>query len=290
MSNNDITLQFWGVRGTFPVPGKDSVRYGGNTNCISITLPNNELFIFDAGTGIKKLSDHLLETNKGPITAKIFITHPHWDHINGIPFFKPFYIKGNTFEILSATHNKTTVESLIFDQMNHINFPATLKDMYAQISFTKLEETGSLNINEVNIKTHRLNHPGICIGYRIEYNNKSICYITDNELYLHDSSQFNKAIVDQLINFINESDVLIIDATYTDSEYSSKLNWGHSCISEVVNVAIQAKTKLLCLHHHDPNQTDDDIDLKLETANILIKKMHSTTKCIAPHEGDIIIV
>lgn len=289
MDDHKIIIQFWGVRGTLPVPGKDTVRYGGNTSCVTLNFPNKPLFIFDAGTGIKKLSDFLIQQNISPISAKLFITHPHWDHINAIPYFAPFYIAGNEFEIFCACQEDNTVEKLIFSQMDSIYFPITKAEMKAKFSFCRLDE-GSYFIDDVNIQTHRLCHPGICLGYRVQYKEKSICYITDNELYPNDSSEFNQKTLERLIQFIYKTDVLIIDTTYTDEEYINKINWGHSCVSQVVDIADRAKVKLLCLYHHDPGQIDLDIDSKLKMAQSLLKLRHSKIKCIAPHEGDKLIV
>ena len=131
-----------------------------------------------------------------------------------------------------------------------------------------------------------LNHPGKCLGYRVQYKQKVFCYVTDNELYLDDSPKYNQADVDRLVSFIQDVDVLVIDSTYTDEEYAKKIGWGHSCISRVIDIADKAKVKLLCLFHHDPAQFDDDIDEKLKQANVLLKERHSTTQCIAPKEGD----
>jgi ribonuclease BN (tRNA processing enzyme) len=173
--------------------------------------------------------------------------------------------------------------------MDHVYFPVTIKEFSANLSFTKLKEE-TLEVDGVEVQTILLNHPGLCLGYRVNYNNKSMCYITDNELYLENSPSYNQFDVDRLIKFIQNADVLIMDASYTDEEYPKKVNWGHSSISRVIDIADKAKVKMLCLHHHDPSQTDKDITAKLKTAKTLLKDRNSKTRCTAPHEGDKIII
>lgn len=284
-----VIVEFWGCRGTLPVPGSKSVRYGGNTNCVSLRLANKHFFIFDAGTGIRELSNHLLLENKFPLSAKIFISHPHYDHINGLPFFSPLYMQGNKFEILGSNHNGYTLEQAISGQMDSIYFPVTMKEFSANTSFRTLSEE-TFTIDDIKVTTILLNHPGRCLGYRIEFKGKSFCYVTDHELYLEDSSHYNQFEVDRLINFIKETNLLIIDTTYHDEEYKKKVGWGHSCVSRVIDVANKAKVQLLCLHHHDPGQTDEDIDLKLKKALALLKARQSKTRCIIAHEGDRIVL
>lgn len=283
--NKEAIVQFWGVRGTLPVPGDNTIYYGGNTNCVTLSLAKKHFFIFDAGTGIKKLSNYLINQKKFPISAKIFISHPHYDHINGMPFFAPLYMKGNEFEFFGASYGEMTIEKIISGQMDSIYFPITVKEFSAKISFRALTEE-SFNIDEVEIQTMLLNHPGRCLGYRVKYNNKVFCYITDHELYLESEPYYNQFDTDRLISFINEADVLVIDTTYKDSEYPLKIGWGHSCVSRVVDIADKAKVKLLCIYHHDPDQFDKDIDFKLREATSILESRHSLTRCIAPREGD----
>jgi phosphoribosyl 1,2-cyclic phosphodiesterase/CheY-like chemotaxis protein len=287
--NGTMAVQFWGIRGTLPVPGKLTVEYGGNTNCVTLLISHKHFFIFDAGSGIKELSNHLMHENKFPMAAKIFISHPHYDHINGFPFFKPLYIKGNEFEILGASQGEISVEKLISDQMDSIYFPITMNEFAAKLTFKDLVEN-SYDMDGIQVKTLLLNHPGNCLGYRIEHNNKSFCYITDNEIYLEDSPQYNQFEVDRLIHFMSDADFVVIDSTYTDEEYPKKIGWGHSSIGRVVDIADKATVKTLCLYHHDPDQFDKDIDLKLEHARSLLKSRESKTICIAAHEGARIII
>jgi phosphoribosyl 1,2-cyclic phosphodiesterase/ActR/RegA family two-component response regulator len=285
-----MTVEFWGVRGTLPVAGQRSLRYGGNTNCITLTCGNNNTFIFDAGTGIKELSNYLLKKNQFPFKAKIFISHPHYDHINGIPFFVPLYMKGNEFVFYGPDQPELNFKDQISNQMDSVYFPVTIKEFSSTVSFHSLTEE-KIQVDDTHIETLLLNHPGRCLGYRVEYKGKVCCYITDNELFqASDTARYNQFEVDRLINFINNADMLIIDTTYTDKEYAKKIGWGHSSLTSVVEVADKAKVKLLCLHHHDPDQSDDDIDAKLKQAQEILQSHQSTTKCIAPHEGDKITI
>jgi phosphoribosyl 1,2-cyclic phosphodiesterase/ActR/RegA family two-component response regulator len=280
-----FVIKFWGVRGTLTVPGQKSIRYGGNTNCVTLRFGSKHFFIFDAGTGIKELSNFLVEENKFPIQAKIFISHPHYDHVNGLPFFVPLYMKGNEFEILGTNDNDLTIDKIVAGLMDSVYFPVTIKEFAANITYRNLVEE-EFDVGDLHIKTILLNHPGRCLGFRVQYKNKSVCYITDNELCLENSPFYNQSEVDRLIDLVSNTNLLIMDTTYSDEEYAKKAGWGHSPVSRVIDIADKAKVQLLCLHHHDPDQTDDDIDLKLKQAQSLLKERHSSTRCIAAHEGD----
>ncbi len=282
-----MDVEFWGVRGTFPVPGKKSEYYGGNTNCVTLQIPNNKnLFIFDAGTGIKELSNYLVRKNQFPIDCKIFISHPHYDHINGIPFFAPLYMEGNHIEFIGTHQHSASLEKTIAAQMDSVYFPITINEFSADVTFHEVKHDETFYIDDVKVDTILLNHPGRCIGYRIQYQGKMFCYITDNELYPEDSPQYSENEVKKLIQFIEHADILVIDSTYLDEEYHRKISWGHSPLTRVIDVAHRANVKLLCLYHHDPDQYDADIKMKWERAVEQLKKLHSTVQCIAPKEGE----
>ncbi|MEO5378801.1 MAG: response regulator [Magnetococcus sp. DMHC-6] len=282
-----IDLTFWGVRGTHPVPGADTLKYGGNTNCLSLDFPKGPSFIFDAGTGLKILSNKIMAQKQFPYEAKLFISHPHWDHINGLPFFAPLYIQGNEFEICGAYHNDVTTRELISGQMDGVYFPIKIKEFSARVYFKDLkEETLQFN-NGIVVHTMLLNHPGHCLGYRVEYHNRTICYITDNELYPPHNPHHNTTYWNKLTQFVANCDALIIDSTYFDHEYELKKDWGHSAISQVAELAHRSLTKTLFLYHHDPDQTDADIDRKLEIVNKILQDYNSNTRCIAPKEREL---
>lgn len=286
---DDIEVSFWGVHGTLPVPGPATTRYGGNTSCVSMEFTKGQYFIFDAGSGIKELSNHLLSTGRNRLEAKLFISHPHWDHINALPFFVPLYQQGNEFEILGASNADLSMRQMISAQMEGVYFPITLKEFASRVYFRDLREE-TLELGDITVSTMLLSHPGYCLGYRIDYGDRSICYVTDNELFLDDDPSYNGNYVGKLTEFVRGTDMLITDTTYTDEEYASKIGWGHSCISKVVELAHNAEVKNLHLFHHDPDQSDDDIDKKLEIAQGMLKDRGSSTVCFAPAEGDVVTV
>lgn len=279
--DDKIDLRFWGVRGTLPAPGNGTLRYGGNTSCVTMEFPRGQFFIFDGGSGIKVLSDWLMEQKRRRIQAQTFISHPHWDHINALPFFVPLYIQGNSFEFYGASHGDLTTESLISAQMDGVYFPITIHEFGANVGFTDLHEE-ALEIADIPIKTMLLSHPGYCLGYRVDYHGRSICYVTDNELFPVDNEFHDPAYLKKLINFVQDADVLITDTTYTDEKYKTKIGWGHSRISEVIDLVHHAKVKNLYMFHHDPDQTDDDIDAKFEVAQKLLAGLNSKSVCHAP--------
>jgi phosphoribosyl 1,2-cyclic phosphodiesterase len=173
--------------------------------------------------------------------------------------------------------------------MDGVYSPITIHEFGASVRYRNLKEE-RLDIDGIRVRTMLLNHPGTCLGYRVEYKDRSICYITDNELYPQDTQHHNAAYVKNLTRFISGTDALIIDSTYTDQEYKTRMHWGHSPISEVVNLAHNARVKVLYLVHHDPDQTDIDIDAKLATACASLKKLNSETLCIAPIEQKTILI
>ncbi len=284
-----IHMTYWGVRGTLPVPGPKALRYGGNTPCISLEMARGPLLVFDAGTGIKALSDHLMATDHKRIDAKIFISHPHWDHINALPFFAPLYVRGNSIEILGPCQGEKCVKDFLMEQMDGVYFPITDREFGSQVGYRHLREE-SIQVDRVTIHTMLLNHPGHCLGYRVEYRGHSICYITDNELYPESIGLRDAGYVKKLERFVAGADVLITDSTYMDDEYLQHVNWGHSPLSEVVGLAHRAQVRNLHLFHHDPDQDDDAIAVKLEVACEQLLRLKSDTRCMAPAEGQLLSI
>jgi len=284
-----VTVTYWGVHGTLPVPGPGSLRYGGNTPCISVEISGEPLYVFDCGSGIKRLSDHLAASKVQRLSARVFISHTHWDHINTVPFFGPLYVRGNQIEVFGPYQGDLTIERAIAAQMESVYFPVTIREFGARLVFRDLREE-SLDFGAVKMDTILLKHPGYCLGYRLTCHGRSICYITDNELYLQTDSRYDVNYVERLASFVQGADLLITDTTYRDHEYPSKVDWGHSCVSEVADLAARAKVKRLHLFHHDPDQSDDDIDLKLKETREALTRLGSNVECDAPAEGSKLVL
>ena len=222
-----VTLTYWGVHGTMPVPGPTTLRRGGNTPCVSIEIGGEPLYIFDCGSGIKQLSDQIMRSGQQRFSGRIFISHTHWDHINTVPFFAPLYIRGNQVEIYGPYQGDLTIARAIAAQMEGVYFPVTIREFGAHLVFRDLREE-TLDFGLVKIDTMLLKHPGSCLGYKVRCHGRTLCYITDNELYLASDPRRDQRYLDRLIEFVRGADLLVTDTTYRDHEYPSKVDWGHS--------------------------------------------------------------
>ena len=249
-----MKVRFWGVRGSTPTPTPDNFRYGGNTSCVEVRTPGGQILIFDCGTGLRMLGKHLLaEFGHRSIEAYIFLTHFHWDHIQGIPFFEPLYNPENRFTFLSFPLQARRVEESLQDQMSHPYFPVDMSVMQAHRDFRALEQD-TLALGDAVLNTIPLNHPQGCLGYRLECGGKVLVYATDNE---PGSPQHDRNVR----TLAEGADVLIYDAQYTPLEYASlKKGWGHSTWREAVNIAQEAHVQQLILFHHDPDHNDNFLD------------------------------
>jgi phosphoribosyl 1,2-cyclic phosphodiesterase len=293
-----MRLKFWGTRGSISTPGKDTVRYGGNTPCIEVRVANDKLIILDAGTGIRNLGEKLMEKGES-IKAYILISHPHWDHIQGFPFFKPAFISGNEITIVGKETEKVTLQKMISDQMNKVYFPIQLNELKATLKFRRVDEE-EFEVHGAHVQTLFLNHPTFAIGYRITQKGKSIVYISDNEpfdrrvalsirnvdkeivdKYSHSTGDPNQRVFD----FVRNADVLIHDATYTPEEYVDRVGWGHSHYLFTLKVAAEGKVKRLILFHHDPAHNDEKVDDIVKKCNKEIRNRQYKFDCMAAAEG-----
>ncbi len=251
-------VRFWGVRGSIACPGRDYVKYGGNTSCLEMRCEEN-LLIFDGGTGLRELGD-MLQAEQ-PLDADIFFTHTHVDHINGVPFFRPLFDKQNRFTV-SAGHLEDAVglRTVLGQLMEAPIFPVPLEIFGAKMDFRDFEFGDTLTPRPgIAVRTAELNHPNGATGYRVEHGGKSICYVTDTE---HRKRKLDKNV----LGLIKGADIFIYDATYTDDEYPNYAGWGHSTWQEGMRLADAAKVGTYVIFHHDPSHDDAFMDAVAKAA------------------------
>ena len=250
-TGHKLRLRFRGVRGSTPAPGKDHLQYGGNTPCIEIRTASNQILIFDGGSGIRELGNQLVEEyQQTDLSLNLFLTHFHWDHIQGIPYFKPMFSPTTNL----AVHSWTTVEETqqaLEGQMKSPYFPVGFPNVSARLSFDQIKSR-RVKIGDVWVESFPLNHPQGAYGYRVEAEGASIVYATDLE---HGNTQLDTTLRD----YAAGADVLIYDAQYTEQEYASHRGWGHSTWKEATHVARDARVKRLFLFHLDPSHTDSQV-------------------------------
>jgi len=252
-TEDQFYVRFWGVRGSIACPGPDTQRYGGNTSCLEVRC-GRRLFIFDAGTGIRELGDRL--PDPAPLDADLFLTHTHFDHIVGLPFFRQAFNPANRLRIWAGhLRPQTGVETVLRSMMTPPLFPVPLDIFQARLTYHDFLAGETMEPREgVRIRTAPLNHPNRATGYRVEYRGKAICYITDTE---HVVGQPDRIILD----LVAGADVMVYDATYTDSEFPNYVSWGHSTWEEGVRLCQAAGVKTLAIFHHLPGRTDADLDV-----------------------------
>jgi phosphoribosyl 1,2-cyclic phosphodiesterase len=254
-----MRIKFWGVRGSTPTPQPDNLRYGGNTSCVEARL-GDDLYIFDCGTGFRSLGQQLQRASQGKaIHAHIFVSHFHWDHIQGIPFFGPLYDSpDNTFSFHSFSRTRT-LKRVMEEQMAAPYFPVDMSEMKSQRGFYNMEQ-GRVQLDGVTVEAMWLNHPQGCMGFRLETKDGVLVYATDNE---PGDPLFDKNVR----KLAAGADVLIYDAQYLPEEYEArKRGWGHSHWREAINVVMESGAKQLILFHHDPDHDDACIDKVLNQA------------------------
>ena len=253
-----IQIKFWGVRGSTPTPQLENLRYGGNTSCVELQLPDGQSLIFDAGSGLRNLGTALVKQAGGAsLDLGIFLTHFHWDHIQGIPFFAPIYGPAN--RVVFHSHNENgSVEEILQGQMARPYFPVDLASVAAKREFVELN-CGPVTFAGAKVWGFPLNHPQGAVGYRVEYGTTAVVYATDLE---HGHPKLDSVLRDHAAN----ADILIYDAQYTPEEYETHRHWGHSTWVEAIRTARDARVKQVVLFHHDPSHDDDFLDAIGEAA------------------------
>ncbi|MBP7585278.1 MAG: MBL fold metallo-hydrolase [Spirochaetes bacterium] len=266
--NHVMTATFWGVRGSIPTPGREFIKYGGNTSCVELRC-GDTILVFDAGTGMRGLGRSLMKEFHGKnLELHVLFSHTHWDHIQGFPFLEPAYLKGNVINLYGG-HSVSDLEKLILGQMDREYFPVTLMELASDVKFHQLSDN-PFSINDVKIYYTYLFHPGLSLGFRVEYRDRVFVYATDNEILIEPEMEgYNERNME---NLIRNADILVAECQYTEAEYLKKIGWGHSSIDQVVRISRMFGVKNLFTFHHDPMRTDREIDRMIKHASRIARK------------------
>jgi phosphoribosyl 1,2-cyclic phosphodiesterase len=280
-----MKIKIWGCRGSLPAPGQGTLRYGGNTTCVELRLNDGSVVVIDAGTGIRNLGKKLVE-EQNLKEIYLLLTHSHWDHIMGFPFFKPAYFDRFTIHVRGGPIAKETLKRYLEHQMEPPYFPERMKAMKAVFDITHgipvIKRIGSAEVVPIP-----LSHPNGGFGYKIIEYNRTFIFLTDNELeYQHT----NGKSYTEYVSFCRDADLLIHDAQYTNEQYSFSKTWGHSTYEAAVNLAIDARVKRLLLFHHDPDRMDKELDGIVEQYQRTIQQRKGRLHCMAASEGREIVI
>jgi phosphoribosyl 1,2-cyclic phosphodiesterase len=280
------TVTFWGTRGSIPTPGSHTARYGGNTPCVAVEGAGGGLVILDAGTGIRALGSRLVERRNGAVNAEVLLSHAHWDHIQGLPHFKPFFSPGNAVRIWGARQGSTSLEAILRRQMDPAVFPVPLDALSARLTVQHIEP-GEFTIGEFRVLATRLRHPGTTLGYRLTplAGGPAMAYVTDNELGPGSDYGTPASWRADFVRFLDGAELLIHDAMYTPAELETHRGWGHSTFEEAVAVAAEAGVRRLVLFHHEPEHDDAAMDRLVGEARRLVSSGRRPTEVLAAQEG-----
>ncbi len=284
-------VKFWGVRGSIPTPGWRTAKFGGNTACVELNIDGN-LFICDGGTGLHELGLDLVQRQERQLVGHLLFSHAHWDHIQGFPFFLPVYGRENTFYVYGPESKDNRIYRLLSGQMSSDYFPVDFHDLHAHIIPRDLPRQGC-EIGGVSIRFIELTHRGVCYGYSFEWRGHKVVYATDNELdrallnaeeALRDPEVFRQA-PPELVAFVRDADLLIADGQYADHEYPHRVGWGHPRATTLVDLAVEANVKTLAVTHHDPLQSDEDVDAKIDACHARALRLESPLHVFGAREG-----
>ncbi len=290
-----MKVKFWGVRGSIPCPGPATSRLGGNTSCLQL-LGAQETIVLDAGTGIRELGQEL-SAQKKPLRIHLLLTHTHWDHIQGFPFFTPIYSPGNELFVYGPRALEKSLEDALMFQMQYSYFPVRGVELAARVKFAELGEE-TFTIGDVEVTTKSMNHPIRVLAYKFRQKGRSGIYTGDNEPYydvladrgqpdtgIHRRSEFIDECNARVVDFCRAADLLVADAQYTDEEYKTKRGWGHSSLSHVLELARASGVRKLALFHHEPTHNDAHLDRMEREARARLRRAKSKVKVLMAREG-----
>ncbi len=271
-----MLIRCWGSRGSISVSGKDYLKYGGDTTCLEVVSSNDDLIILDAGTGIRQLGNRIV-AEKDKRIINLLLTHAHWDHLAGFPFFKPIYMKEYKLRIFGPLPTQESLRSIISKTMTHPYFPIEFEDIKAEITFHEMDHS-SVDIGSLQVETIPLSHPNQGFGYKFIEDNKSFAFLTDNELtYPHEGGKE----FDDYVEFARDVEFLIHDAEYTREEYAETKGWGHSVYLDTLELALKANVGKLGLFHLNQDRTDEGEDELVENSRKIIAEKGSKLECFA---------
>lgn len=275
-----MRIKIWGCRGSIPSPGCDNNEYGGNTTCVEVRLKDGSLIVIDAGTGIRCLGTTLLKP-EGPKKVHLLLTHAHWDHLQGFPFFVPAYMEEYSIIVRGGPLAKQSLKAFLAHQMDPPYFPVPFRDLKASFDFRQ-EDGQSLSIGKVEIIPILLKHPNGGYGYKFIEGNKTFVFLTDNEIGFDHPGGLPDT---EYAEICRNADLLIHDGQYTEQEYKISRGWGHSTFRAVTDLSISAEVKRLGIFHHDPRHLDKDLDRYIEECRQQISKEKSRVECFGTKEG-----
>ena len=281
-----------------PTPGPDTASYGGNTSCVEVRV-GGQVLILDAGSGIRRLGQSLLrEFRDRPLKITLLVSHTHWDHIQGFPFFLPAYSPRVNVRIMGNSGAVHGLRGALFEQMQSAFFPVGLSQMASHVTFEEIHDA-QFQIGAVKVRTIFANHPGICVGFRLSTPGGDIVYLPDHEAYernererqkaagesAHNALDYARSQDEKIVEFMRGADVVIADSQYDEAEYPSRRGWGHTCADDTVHLAVRAGAKQLFLFHHDPDHHDTKIAEMVKRAKARVTAGHSALAVDAAREG-----
>jgi phosphoribosyl 1,2-cyclic phosphodiesterase/CheY-like chemotaxis protein len=283
-------VRFWGTRGSIPKPGPTTLKYGGNTSCVQVQSAAGTVVMLDCGTGAVSFGAELMRSGKKPIRGNLLISHTHWDHIQGLPFFAPLFVPGNEWDVYAPRGFEQSVRETLAGQMQSTYFPVELEQLGAAIRYHDLTE-GVFSLGDIRVSTQYLNHPALALGYRLEADGVIVVYACDHEPHSRALAYGSGDVGGQdqrHAEFLAGADLLIHDAQYRASEYESKIGWGHSTIEYVIAMAQLAEVKSVALTHHDPLRDDDTIDKEVAEIREQLKAQGASLEVFAAAEGPLL--